>query len=161
MRNTPIRHGLCQVCAWGLVSLALATPAGAKTTPLPNPCSLLTAAQLVPALGGKATSANSGSRYSRACRWTGPPQGYMEFSQQLMISVNRETRAQFAMHAYRDIPKPDPLPGVGSEAFASSSGFEIWQNGFELDLEGPYTTVDPSAAKRLALSALERLANAT
>jgi hypothetical protein len=140
------------------VFIALATSASAATPALPDPCSLLTRDQIVPVVGGKPTSAETGGGGWRSCTWTGPPLGYIELHEQFMVGITRESRAQFAMHAYRDVPKPDPLPGLGAAAFSTfGGGYEIWQNGYELDLDGSYITVYPAAAKRLAQSALNRL----
>lgn len=82
----------------------------------------------------------------------------MQERQQFTVTVNPETRAQFARHRYKDIPRPDPIIGLGYPAFAEFGGeFVIWKDGLQLDLAGTYLSVYPAGGVRLARSVLKLL----
>jgi hypothetical protein len=82
----------------------------------------------------------------------------MQDREQFTVTVNHETKAQFAQHRYKDIPKPDPIVGLGYPAFAEFGGeFVIWKDDLQLDLAGNYLSVYPARGVRLARSVLKLL----
>jgi len=128
--------------------------------PLPNPCSLLTAAQVVPTIGGKVQSRVLGHSYGAygppTCTWTGPSMGYMETRETITVQLSRVTKAKFNFINLQSIPPATPISGVRALAYSSPSGIAVWRAGAAIEMDGPWFTVYPVRAVQLALSALQR-----
>jgi hypothetical protein len=126
-------------------------------SPLPNPCSLLTTAQVVPTIGGSIqTRTRSGNGLAPTCTWTGPPQGYMQFHETLTLQVFRITRARFDRTNAESRPPATPVFGFGVRAYTSIAGLQEWKGGIAVEMDGRYTSVYPRLALRLAQIALNR-----
>ena len=151
--------GMARLIAASLLVASLAAPAFASTAKgLPNPCSLLTNAQVAPAVGGKIQRHSATrDRFSRTCTWTGPPIGYMQTSQSFTLQLGRVSRSTFIREQLGSIPQPTEIQSKGILAFLSNSGLCVWKNGLELQMDSPYATVYPENAVALAKDALTRV----
>ena len=146
---------LVAMCLFGLVGLGGTASA---TTALPNPCSLLTNTQVAPTVGGKVVlRAATGNRFNRTCTWTGPPMGYMQTSESLILQLGRVSKAAFIAGQSRSSPPPTEIHIVGAPAFLSNVGLSVWKNGLDLEMYNTYMTVYPATAVALAKDALSRI----
>jgi hypothetical protein len=103
---------------------------------LPNPCLLLTNAEVAKAIGNKAdTRIPNGNGRDRICTWTGPPLGtFTSFHAELVVQVTRQTKAQFDKGA-EATQGAVRIRGAGDTAYTSRGAqwfLETWQNGFAL-----------------------------
>jgi hypothetical protein len=124
-----------------LAGLVLAlTPAASAG--LPNPCALLTNAEVAKALGSKVESrdvvAYPGSR-GKTCEWKGAnlatPNSY-PVHRSVMITVSTATKAQFEKGA-RQTTGAVPVRGIGGAAYATTGVvkfFYAWQHGFTISV---------------------------
>jgi hypothetical protein len=145
--------------ATALLLLLPICASASAAAPLAKPCTLLTDAQIAPAVGGRATHTETGTRLYRMCTWSGPAQGYSQTSQQLSLEVARVTKPQFLNEMRHTTPTPAPVPGAGpgTLAFVDNSGLYVWKTGYEIELDGAYLTVYPVRGVALAKLALKRL----
>jgi uncharacterized protein DUF3558 len=145
-------------------ALALAF-APAASAALPNPCALLTNAEVAKALGSKVESrdvvAFPGSR-GRTCEWKGAnlasPNSYA-VQRSVMITVSTATKAQFEKGA-RQTPGAVAVRGVGGAAYATTGVvkfFYAWQYGFTISVVAG-NAIDPiQTAKAVAKLAVKRV----
>src|SRR5690348_16464911 len=108
-----------------LTARAVAAPA------VPNPCSLLTSADVSKALGWKVDSRQSLTAPYRRCDWYGKIPGPV-----LILQVAPTTEAQFK-HAESLAHASRPVTGVGSLAFTVGAGrglLDVWTNGLVISL---------------------------
>ena len=129
----------------------------ASAARLPNPCSLLSNAQVAPTVGGTVQSRSFDRRYGQpTCTWTGPPTGYMQTGTTLTVQIFRLTKLEFNVKNLRSTPTPTLILGVAAPAYASPSGVDVWRAGIGIEMDGPWFTVYPRQAARLALTALKQ-----
>lgn len=139
-----------------LVPLALLlTPAASAA--LPNPCVLLTNAEVAKVIGNKAeTRTPSGNGRFRMCSWTGPPLGsFSESHAQLLVQVTRETKAQFEKVA-NATQGAVRVRGAGDSAYATTGAakyLEVWQKGYALMIMATFVT-DTLQAEKVAAKAV-------
>jgi hypothetical protein len=117
------------------VVLALAFVPAASAG-LPNPCALLTNAEVAKALGSKIVAREpTGNGHYHSCTWSGADLGgYSPTHRTLMVQVVTVTKAQFEKGA-REMTHAVPISGIGQEAYASTgplSVLEVWQKGYAL-----------------------------
>ena len=138
------------------LSLVFSTSAFA-TAPLPNPCTLLTNAQVGPVLWGSVqTRVRGGNGFEPSCTWTGPPEGYMLFRETLTLDVFRITKARFDFSNLESIPPATPFSGHGVHAYLSNGGLQAWQGGIAIEMDASYANVYPYKTLHLAQIALTR-----
>jgi hypothetical protein len=143
------------------VVLGLAfTPAASAG--LPNPCALLTNAEVAKVLGSKVVARDTlGNRLYRSCKWTGADLGgYYPSKRKLLLQVTKATKAQFEQAA-RTTHAATRVNGVGEAAFAmpqSGGGFlNVYAHGFGLELNAALVTSPLDAEMSAAKLALTRL----
>jgi hypothetical protein len=146
---------------WLVASVASAlvfSPSASASGPLPNPCLLLTTAQVAPAVGGHVQAhALSGNRLYRTCVWTGAPQGYSQSRAQFIVSLSRVSISRFVAGEQGSKPPSQAVSGLGTVAFSSNVGLAVWKKGIALELDGSYFSVYPAAGRHLAQVALSNL----
>jgi hypothetical protein len=140
-----------------LVALALAPGAAAA---VPNPCTLLTNADVAKVFGAKiASRVGDGNRLHRGCTWNGIPAGsFTSYHATLRIDVAQISRAQFDTIA-KKTKHAVPIRGLGEAAFSSYMAGEflaVWHSGIYLAVELTGGSSPVAAAKMLAREALTR-----
>jgi len=146
---------------WLLAVGAAAALAPAASAGLPNPCTLLTNAEVAKAFGTKiATRTSEGNRYGRSCAWDGVARGtFTSAHASLRIDLAQTTKADFLRGAKR-AKNAVPLQGLGDLAYSEYMAGEfisVWQRGVSVgfDLTGVSTPI--ASANALAHAALARL----
>ena len=159
LSNKRIISDMARFFAASLLVALLAVPASASTaTALPDPCSLLTNAQVAPTVDGKVQLRNATrDRFSRTCTWSGPPMGYMQMSESLILQLDRVSRSTFISEQLHSIPQPTEIQSTGILAFLSTAGLSVWKDGLAIEMDSPYVTVYPETAVALAKDALRRV----
>jgi hypothetical protein len=143
-----------------LIGLVLAlTFVPAASAGLPNPCTLLTNAQVAKAFGSQIANRTSGGNggLGRSCSWTGVPLGPATSAHgQLMVQVAPMAEAQFMREAKR-AKGGLAVRGVGELAYSVMNGgfIFVWQRGIELTMFASY--VSSQTTKSLATAAVTRL----
>jgi hypothetical protein len=136
-----------------LLALFLIPVAGATT--VPNPCRLLTSAEVANQLGSSVLSrARLNGGYS--CRWTVSDHGA---KQTLELGIWAPTRAQFEAGAHV-LGQPVRVVGIGQEAYASSTRppfLLVWQRGIALRLDTSLPQNPAQVERALAKLATSRL----
>ncbi|HEY4348181.1 MAG TPA: hypothetical protein VGM80_11380 [Gaiellaceae bacterium] len=147
------RSETARIAVVGLMALVL-IPAASSARAAPNPCSLLTDAQVTKALGYKVQSHSAGgTALARSCTWSGPAMGYSQTSPTLIVQASLGSRARFV----RAVARETPLQGFGGNAYVAMDGalIDAWGNGvtllFSFD-EGATTPKTTIALIRLALA---------
>jgi hypothetical protein len=140
-----------------LAALAFA-PVAAAT--IPNPCALLTNAEVAKVFGAKiATRVSDGNRLRRGCTWDGVAAGsFTSYHATLRIDVAPISRAQFGTIA-KKTKHAVPIHGLGEAAFSSYMAGEflaVWHSGIYLAVELTGGSSPVAAAKILAREALRR-----
>jgi hypothetical protein len=123
---------------------------------LPNPCTLLTNAQVSGLLGTKVASRAdrpAGIR-ARMCRWVG------RNGLALTVILAQRTKAEYEQSA-RDTPRSIRVNGIGDAAFTvpkSEGGFlVVWRAGYALELSATLGKSQLPVEESAARSALRRL----
>jgi hypothetical protein len=127
--------------------------------PVPNPCALLSTAQVASLLGTKVQSHTATSGHGqRTCTWKGSPGGYNPSQVSVTLSVNLSGKSAF-LHTAKTIPGAVRVAGLGTFAFSANGGFSLfaWQHGYAIGLSGTFVKVYPDQAKTAAAAALKRL----
>jgi hypothetical protein len=146
------------------VVVALAFAPGASGS-VPNPCTLLTNAEVTKALGSKVESreiVDFGGR-GRTCKWTGvslSASAYYQHHRTLTVTATTITGARFEQGA-RQTRGAVRVAGVGAAAYRYGNGnvtfLSFWQRGRALTIVASLVT-DPFRAERIAATAaLNRL----
>lgn len=147
---------------WLLAVGAAAALAPAASAGLPNPCTLLTNAEVAKVLGSKVVArAASGNRLYTSCTWTGANLGgYAPTHRSLAIQVSQSTKAQFEKTA-RTLPGAIRVTGVGEAAFTQRAGggsfLNVYARGYGLEVIASLITSPLEVEKRAATAALKRL----
>ncbi|HWB23446.1 MAG TPA: hypothetical protein VG652_11245 [Gaiellaceae bacterium] len=135
---------------------------------LPNPCALVTNAEVAKSVGDKIQSRTAGDPHS--CTWNGVPYGtFMTTTPTLTLDVSQVTEAQFRRNAFSIVPGAEPgtmereagvlVKHVGTVAYSLVSGQEliVWYRGIMLDVSSSALVSPLETAKALAKIALTRL----
>lgn len=141
-----------------LIALALAPGAAAA---VPNPCSLLTNAEVAKMIGSKIANRTSGGNGRfRVCTWAGPPLGtFTSVHAQLFVQVTPETKAQFTKSA-NAMQGAVRVRGVGDMAYADTGAAKFlraWQKGYALLIQVSRTADDMQAEKVAAKAVFAHL----
>jgi hypothetical protein len=128
--------------------------------PLPNPCSLLTNAQVAVILGGRVASRSNDGKGT--CDWEGPVVGaFTTAGQNFFVQVKRESAGSFNA---RFVPllegaRAVRVSGLQGPAFWQYYGqvLAVWDHGVTLEISGSTLSVYPQLVKRLARAAFKRL----
>ena len=148
----------------GAVFVLAQSSAAAAT---PNPCTLLTNAQVAKAIGSKVASKGlvtpEGGPGSKTCQWAGVnlsgPNSYA-VHRSLMITAADITRARFLKFA-NESQSAVRVKGIGQVAFRQGNGaitfLNVWQNGHSLEVIAGEVTNTLSAEKIAARAALANL----
>jgi hypothetical protein len=138
------------------VTLSLSLVSTASAARPPDPCALLTSAQVTKAIGYKiALHTSGGSGFYRSCTWSGPAMGFIQSRPSLMLQANRVTKAKFlqgaAGHAL--------IGGLGSPGYELMNGNIVlaWRNGVALMFELDQTQATPKSTLVVVGQALARL----
>jgi hypothetical protein len=174
----------------GRISLALATLAacaaagygvsarpaavGPATAPeqaaVPDPCALLTNADVAKVLGGEVAYRTAKPEY-HACSWSGWPYLHQYGQKAVTIDVAGVSRADFDRafstwivvtreFASRHSAKSTPIRGVGEAAFAqifAGASLEVYYRGLVISIDTTMLRAPLAAEKRLAAAAIARL----
>jgi hypothetical protein len=133
----------------------------AASAGLPNPCALLTNAEVAKVFGARIGNRTSNSYgLNRGCTWDGvPPSSFTSYHASLRIDVSRVARAEFEKQA-RKAKDAVPVRGVGEIAYSQYIAGEflsVWQNGIWISVELSGGSSPLADAKTLARAALTRL----
>jgi hypothetical protein len=82
--------------------------------------------------------------------------GYMQTRETLTIQIFLITESKFNLINLRSIPPASLIAGVAVPAYANAGGIEVWRAGIAVEMDGPWCTVYPHQAVRLAQAALEQ-----
>jgi hypothetical protein len=139
----------------------------AKLAP-PNPCTLLTNAEVASVFG--ATVAYKSSEPNLGCTWSGRPFERQYGQRKVTLDVARVTRADFdgfstfivmdGTSGSRRIAKSARIQGVGEAAFAqifAGVDLEVYYRGFVVTVTTSFVGSPLAAQKRLAAAAIARL----
>jgi hypothetical protein len=142
------------------VGLALAFVQTASAG-VPNPCALLTNAEVAKVFGAKiADRASDAYGSGRGCTWDGAtPNSFTSYHASLRIDIARVTKAEFEKQA-KKAKNAVPVRNVGELAYSQYLAGEVltvWQHGIWMSVELSGGTSPIEAAKALARSALTRL----
>jgi hypothetical protein len=134
----------------------------------PNPCSLLTNAEVAKATGSKVvsvTNTRTSDNYYRVCAWKGQnlaKSGSVSMPVQRVVSVflRKTTHAQFLSLAESE-PGATPIHGVCDVAFVTRQGeggfFNCYARGYSILMTISFVTNDIPVEKTLARDAAARL----
>jgi hypothetical protein len=143
-----------------VAALALVLVASAPAA-LPNPCRLLTNAEVAKVLGTKVAIRVRDDRFERACVWSGPTLGpFTSGRPEVRLGFSRRSRKQFEQIARSTTGTP--VRGIGDEALWLDGNVEMlwfWSRGlaFTITLGDVQNLRSPvQIAKQLALAALTR-----
>ena len=136
----------------------------AEATALPNPCALVTSAQVTAWLGGGIASVDpQGNRLFRSCKWTGKNMSApdaLPAQRTLMIMVSRSTKAAFLKTA-RQEPNAIRVNGIGQIAWLApqgSGGFlNVYSRGYALELDTALLPAPIPVEKAAAKAAVKNL----
>jgi hypothetical protein len=141
---------------WLLVVAAAAALVPNASAALPNPCALLTNAQVSGLLGTKIASRAdrpAGVR-ARMCRWVG------RNGLALTVILAQRTKAEYELSAH-DTPRSIRVNGIGDAAFTvpkSEGGFlVVWRGSYPLELSATLGKTQLPVEESAARSALRRL----
>lgn len=143
-------YGMSRAAVFGDRSPAL--PARA----IPNPCALVTNADVSAALGSKVAFRDVpdlGGR-GRGCRWTGTSlsrPGYYQVRRTLLVFVSPSTRTQFERSLHR--PGAVRVSGTGAVAFADRGParlLQVWKHGLTLLIQVVFVTNPIATATHVA-----------
>jgi hypothetical protein len=140
-----------------MVTALLVAPV-ASSVSLPNPCSLLTRAQVTVALGYRvADQTRGGTGRAPSCKWEGPAMGYSQSRPNIFLFLNRESEGQFKQAALNGLPITGL--GAGADAYLMSQPqlVSVWKNGVEITVTFAQTTDTQRVAIRLAQQLVEHL----
>ena len=140
-----------------VIALAFAPTA---TAVLPNPCTLLTNAEVATAFGSKIQSrAGESYRFGRSCAWEGVPLGsFTSAHASLRVDIAQVTRAQFLKNA-KKAKNAVPVHGIGDLAYSqyvAGQSLTVWRHGIWLSLDLTGVSSPLASAKALARSAIAR-----
>ena len=142
-----------------LILLALAFVPAASAA-VPNPCALLTNAEVTKAFGGSIESRSAqGNRLYRVCTWVGHSLGaYSSARSSVVVQTNRMSNKAFVKQA-NQVPGAVPLHGIGQTAYLANNGerLGVWQQGIVVTLSLAYVSSPSQSVKSLARIALKRL----
>ena len=152
----PFVRLLLVVCA----AAVLAPSAPART---PDPCALLSNAEVADAIGSRvADRTANGSGLYRTCRWTGTNRakpGFHPTRRTLMLTVAPGTRAQFEVFAGR-VPGAVRVDGVGEVAFAVAQAggrLEVYAGGYVIEVVASLAGSPLAVERRVAKTVAARL----
>jgi hypothetical protein len=144
-----------------LLSVVLAlTFVPAAAAGLPNPCTLLTNAEVATAFGAKVQSrVGESHRFGRSCAWEGVPLGsFTSAHASLRVDIAHVSRAQFLKNA-KKAKNAVPVHGIGDLAYAqyiAGQSLTVWRHGIWLSLDLTGVSSPLASAKALARSAIAR-----
>jgi hypothetical protein len=140
-----------------LFALSFVTTASAA---MPNPCALLTNAEVAKAFGAKIASRTRDATVPGSCTWDGVTLGtFTSAHASLRIDIARITKVEFEKQATK-AKNAVPVRGVGELAYSQYTAGEtltVWQQCSCKDTALTETTSPLAAAKTLARAALARL----
>ncbi|HEX4518815.1 MAG TPA: hypothetical protein VH063_04450 [Gaiellaceae bacterium] len=137
------------------VALVIA-PAGAAASKTPDPCGLLTSAQVTKAIGYKVQGHTAGGNaLSRSCTWSAAPIGFTQSRPDLMLQASRLTKAKFLSGAAGHAP----IAGLGGPGYELMNGSIVlaWRNGVALMFEFVQTQATPKSTLVVVSNALANL----
>jgi hypothetical protein len=139
----------------------------APATALPNPCSLLTTAQIENAFASHilTTTAHTTGTFARVpmCTWSGEPLAlhFGTRTESVLLEITRESRSAFLADVRESRPPPVVTAGAGTVATWSeiSQTLDAWQEGYRVvvSVHGSYATNPLARAKTLVRDAFVRL----
>jgi len=139
-----------------LLALAFVPTASA----LPNPCALLTNAEVAKVFGAKIASRARDATVPGGCTWDGVTQGtFTSAHASLRIDIARVTKAEFEKQA-KKAKNAVPVRDVGELAYSQYTAGEtltVWQQGIWMSVDLTEATSPLAAAKTIARAALARL----
>jgi hypothetical protein len=152
---------------WLAVSLTasvlwLVASGASAAAPLPNPCALITDAQVSGILGSKVVSTTpSGNGLYRSCSWTAKSiaaAGAAPVQRALRIQITRSTKAAFLRQANAQ-PNARRVAGVGEIAWTLQpmNVLNVYADGLALQLSSVFTTSPVSTEKTAAKLALKHI----
>ncbi|HEY3921140.1 MAG TPA: hypothetical protein VGL76_03405 [Gaiellaceae bacterium] len=142
--------------------LCLLASSASAAGPLPNPCALISKAQVSGILGSKIVStAPAGNSLYRSCAWTAKsiaPTGVEPVQRALRIQIARSTKAAFLQQADHQ-PNAQRVAGVGQAAWTArpTNALNVYSNGFTLELSSVFTASPLAAEKTAAKIVLRQL----
>lgn len=146
-----------------LAAAALLVPSAAAGSAPPNPCALLSNAEVGAALASKVVDRTAtGNRLYRECTWTGAnlsKPGFLATRRTLMLTVSPGTRAQFLRFANR-VQGAIRVRGVGELAFGieqAGDRLEAYDRGYVVEVVATFVSSPLAVEKRLAKTAVARL----
>jgi hypothetical protein len=138
-----------------ILALSVA-PIGFAGSKPPDPCTLLTSAEVTKAIGYKVQMhTTGGSGFYRSCTWSGPAIGFTQSRPSLMLQANRLTKARFlkgaAGHAL--------ISGLGGPGYELMNGNIVlaWRNGVALMFEFAQAQATPKSTLVVVSDALANL----
>jgi hypothetical protein len=131
---------------------------------LPNPCALVTNAEVAQVLGTKIVERDtSGNRLYRSCKWTGQnlsSSGFYPTQRSLMVEVSLTTKTRFEESA-RTTKGAIRVTGVGEAAFAMPQGgggfLYVYAHDYGLNLSASLVTSPLNVEKNAGRIAVKRL----
>jgi hypothetical protein len=138
------------------VVLALSVVSTASAARPPDPCALLTSAQVTKAIGYKvALHTAGGTGLSRSCTWSGPAIGFTQSRPSMMVQANRLSKAKFLQGAAGH----DLITGLPGPAYELMNGTIVlaWRNGITLMFEFVQTQATPKTTLVVVGNALAKL----
>jgi len=145
---------------WLAAAVTVSALAPSASPALPNPCTLLTNAEVAKAFGSKIQSrAGESYRFGRSCAWEGVPLGsFTSAHASLRVDIAQISRAQFLKNA-KKAKNAVPVHGLGDLAYSqyiAGQSLTVWRHGIWLSLDLTGVSSPLGAAKALARSALAR-----
>jgi hypothetical protein len=139
----------------------------APATTLPNPCSLLTTAQVEKAFVSHVatTTPQTTGAFARVpmCTWSGQPLAlhFGTRTESVLLEFTRESKSAFLADVRQSTPPPVMTGGAGTVATWSeiSQTLDAWQKGYRVvvSVHGSYATDPLARAKTLVHDAFARL----
>jgi len=134
---------------------------------LPNPCSLLSEAQVEKEFVGHVvtTTAQTGGEFARVptCTWSGQPltSHYGQPTASVFLEITRESKTTFLSDQRQSVPPPIAarVPGAVATWSEVSQTLDAWNDGYRVivSIHGPYATNPFARARALVRDAFARL----
>ena len=139
-----------------LVALWMSSAASAARPP--DPCALLTNAQVTKAIGYKVALHSSGpglTPFYRSCTWSGPAIGFTQSRPSLMLQTSRLSKARFLEGAQGHVL----IAGLGGPGYELMDGNIVlaWRDGVALMFELVQAQTTPKSTLVVVSQALAKL----
>ncbi len=140
------------------VLLALSAVSAASAARPPDPCALLTNAQVTKAIGYKVALHRSGpglTPFYRSCTWSGPAIGFTQSRPSLMLQTSRLSKARFLNGAQGHAL----IAGLGGPGYELMDGNIVlaWRDGVALMFELVQAQTTPKSTLVVVGQALAKL----